>query len=103
MNFECKCCGKCCSNILPLTENEIKTMKKLAKKENKLLLDKDWYMRCPFLNNDNLCDIYENRPTICKEYDCYKFENGLFTNKMLQNIQDNKYRVVNIRKEIFNN
>lgn len=38
MNFEC---GKCCSNFLPLTEIEIKDMKKLAIKENKLLLDKN--------------------------------------------------------------
>lgn len=41
MNFECGKCGKCCSNILPLTEIEIKDMKKLAIKENKLLLDKN--------------------------------------------------------------
>lgn len=26
MNFECGKCGKCCSNILPLTEIEIKDM-----------------------------------------------------------------------------
>jgi Fe-S-cluster containining protein len=30
-NFECKKCGKCCSNYLPLTKEEIKTMKRIKK------------------------------------------------------------------------
>ena len=83
MNFEC---GKCCSNVLPLTEIEIKDMKKLAKKENKLLLDKNWYIRCPFLSYDNKCDIYKNRPKICREY---------------ASVKKDKYRIVDLRKEIF--
>lgn len=102
MNFKCKKCGKCCSNYLPLTENEIKIMKKLAKKENKHLLDKNWYNICPFLNYKNECDIYENRPMICREYDCYKFENVLCSKEMIESAKKEKYRPVNIRKEIFN-
>lgn len=34
MNFECRNCGECCSNYLPLQEKEILIMKQLAKKEN---------------------------------------------------------------------
>lgn len=98
MNFEC---GKCCSNVLPLTEIEIKDMKKLAKKENKLLLDKNWYMRCPFLSYDNKCDIYKNRPRICMEYDCNKFESNVYTEEMLSSVKKDKYRIVDLRKEIF--
>ena len=54
MKFECSKCGKCCSNYLPLQKEEIKTMKKLAIKENKHLLNKDWYNICPFLNYKNV-------------------------------------------------
>ena len=103
MNFKCKRCGKCCSNYLPLTENEIQEMKKTAKKENKHLLDKDWYNTCPFLNYKNECDIYENRPMICREYDCYKFKNCLISKNMIDSTRKEKYRLVDIRKEIFNN
>ena len=78
MNFECRNCGECCSNYLPLQEKEILIMKQLAKKENKHPLRQDWYDRCPFLNGNNRCDIYEDRPMICREYTCYKFENNIY-------------------------
>lgn len=99
--FKCKKCGKCCSNYLPLKQEEIKTMKKLAKKENKLVLDKNYYLRCPFLNNNNTCDIYENRPMICRGYDCNKFEEGKVSQNMIKEIQENSFKLVDVRKEIF--
>lgn len=100
MIFNVKNVGKCCSNYLPLSETEIKEMKKRAIKENKILLDKNWYDICPFLNYRNECDIYENRPLICRKYDCYKFENLVFdyTKEELKI----KRVPVNIRKVIFN-
>lgn len=102
MNFECKKCGKCCSNILPLSVEEIKNIKKIPnKKENKLLVDANWEMRCPFLNSSNKCDIYEERPLICREYDCSKFEQGLYSSEMMEEIKKNKYRVVDMRREFF--
>lgn len=33
--------------------------------------DKDYVLKqapCPFLNTDNYCDIYKDRPTACREY-----------------------------------
>ena len=99
--FECKCCGNCCSNFLPLRKEEIRTMKKLAKKENKHPLIKDWYGRCPFLNNNNKCDIYENRPLICREYTCYKFKNHIYNEEIFKNIPETDFKLTDVRKEIF--
>lgn len=100
-NFECKCCGKCCSNFLPLRKNEIEIMKKMAKKENKHPLRKDWYAICPFLNNNNRCDIYENRPLICREYSCYNYKNHIYNTEAFKNIDSKDFNLTDIRKEIF--
>lgn len=100
-NFECKCCGECCSNFLPLRDNEIKTMRKLAKKENRHPLRNDWYSRCPFLNNNNKCDIYENRPLICREYTCYNYENHIYNTEFFSKIDEKEFNLVDLRKEIF--
>ncbi len=103
MNFKCKCCGECCSNFLPLKQDEIKTMKRLAKKENKHPLIQNWYVRCPFLDNNNKCDIYENRPLICREYTCYNYENGIYNFETFKNTNLDDFKLVDIRKEIFGN
>lgn len=100
-NFECKRCGECCSNFLPLRDNEIKIMKKLAKKENKHPLRKDWYERCPFLNNNNKCDIYENRPIICREFTCYNYEKHIYNTESFKKMKQDEFKLVDIRKEIF--
>ena len=92
--FECKRCGNCCSNFLPLRKEEIHTMKKIAKKENKHPLIKEWYSRCPFLNNNN-------RPLICREYTCYKFENHIYNEEIFKNILETDFKLTDIRKEIF--
>lgn len=97
---KCSCCGKCCSNLLPLTNNEITRLKNLVRKRkikpynNYLLSDCD--LVCPFLDNKNKCIIYEDRPLICKEYTCKKFALGIFTG-----ITPDKYRLINVREEIF--
>lgn len=104
-SFKCKKCGQCCSNYLPLTTEEIKRLKKLAKKENKPIYLKDWKDCCPFLNSKMQCDIYKDRPIICQEYNCYNFENHTYSKRFMQILEkeENKFRLVDIRKEIFNN
>ena len=101
-NFKCGKCGKCCSNYLPLTEKELKIMKKRAIKSNKQSLSKGWYHICPFLNYKNECDIYEDRPMICREFDCFQFNNLLVSKNMIESAKKEKYRLINLRKEIFN-
>lgn len=102
-NFKCKKCGKCCSNFLPLTKEEIERMKRIKEKENKRILEKDWYATCPFLNSKNECDIYEQRPFICRQYDCYKFENHIVDMKEFMKYEAEDFKLVDIRAEIFNN
>ena len=97
----CKQCGKCCSNYLPLTTEEVIGTKKLAKKENKRLLDKDWYNYCPFLNEQNKCDIYDNRPSICKLFTCEKFEKHLFDIEDIRELSKGNRQLVDLRKVIY--
>lgn len=58
-NGECTQCGNCCSNILPMTEDEITTIHKHIKKHhikehrhNYPTATPTMDMTCPFLNDD---------------------------------------------------
>ena len=104
--FKCKRCGKCCSNLLPLSKEDIINIKKNSKElqEHRLLALRDWYMICPFLNHKNQCDIYEFRPTICREFTCQDFEQGNISNKILEEInKGTEYSVTDMREKFFNN
>ncbi|HZI09251.1 MAG TPA: YkgJ family cysteine cluster protein [Myxococcus sp.] len=48
--MECTRCGACC--VAP----------------DIAALDKPLGMRCPHLQEDNLCGVYEQRPAICRDY-----------------------------------
>ena len=79
-NGKCTGCGKCCSNILPMTEKEIVVIRRYIKKRDikecrhgiplaNPILD----MTCPFLNTDKKaekCTIYSVRPAICRCFIC---------------------------------
>lgn len=79
-NGKCTGCGQCCSNILPMTDEEIETIRKYVKKynikENKHLIpltEPIFDMTCPFLDNSKSCEkckIYKVRPKICKDFIC---------------------------------
>lgn len=47
---ECTRCGACC--VAP----------------DIAALDKPLGLRCPHLDQDNLCAVYENRPAVCRSY-----------------------------------
>ena len=81
--FQCKGCGNCCklcknvvwtkgdfdkiSKYLQISHSELK-----RRYDFKFSKRKDREVRlmgtCPFLNEENKCDIYEVRPHICKQY-----------------------------------
>lgn len=71
---ECSKCGNCYSDILPLSDDEIRRIRKYGIKESKHLipvakpvLD----MTCPFRDNGKkICTIYEVRPEICRHFIC---------------------------------
>lgn len=78
-NEACIKCGKCCANILMLSNIEIKIIKEYIEKHkisvinrNSALLKEDVNI-CPFLHKDNnsiYCAIYEVRPSICRSFSC---------------------------------
>jgi Fe-S-cluster containining protein len=72
---KCSSCGQCCSNLLPLSDKEIKVIKQYIKKHNikeqrhNVMVGVD--MTCPFRDEANRkCLIYEIRPQICREFMC---------------------------------
>jgi len=90
--FQCKQCGKCCTEfrLLPLFEWETKELKKIAKekkikisiKPNLYFLDKKsntvfvylygmFNHPCPFLKRKR-CSIYDKRPLICRQFPIFK-------------------------------
>lgn len=73
----CKRCGKCCSNILMVTDEEIANIKEYIKKNNVKIINrnniafKDDVDICPFLSEDNSqCNIYSVRPNMCRCFNC---------------------------------
>lgn len=74
---KCSKCGECCSNLLPLTNAEIRHLREIVKKRKlkphyHILYNAKYDMTCPFLNDQNKCSIYEDRPYICKIFKCDK-------------------------------
>ena len=78
--IDCLQCANCCKNHSPRFKNpDIKRIaKRLRIKEGELVQrylkldsDNDYVLRqqpCPFLADDNTCDIYEDRPSDCARY-----------------------------------
>lgn len=79
-NGKCKQCGGCCSNLLPMTDEEIETIRKYIRryhiKEHKHILplaNPILDLTCPFLNDSKKtekCEIYSVRPKICQDFIC---------------------------------
>lgn len=78
---KCIGCGNCCSNLLPLTNKEIREIKKYIEKHNIKKQDHKLFvlaknqidMMCPFLDDSkpkHKCTIYEVRPFICRDFIC---------------------------------
>ncbi len=77
---DCLTCANCCKTTSPIFYN--RDIERLAKhfkikpgdfieRYLKIDEDKDYVLRqapCPFLNSNNYCSVYENRPNACKEY-----------------------------------
>lgn len=87
---KCIGCGSCCSALLPLSDKEIRIIKKYVKKKkikphrhiavNANAID----LTCPFLDNRKTCekcDIYEVRPKICREFICCQPPSKIKANK----------------------
>ena len=102
---KCSNCGKCCSNLLPLSNQEVNRIKAYIKKhgikEQRHNVANGVDMTCPFRDEANKkCLIYSIRPAICRHFMC---------NQSFEDIQRNKLnyhkinRVVFMRSEFFGN
>ena len=73
----CNNCGRCCANILMLSQNEINIIKNYIKKYNIVptnlnqVFDIEQQNICPFRDiNNKKCKIYKVRPSICQSFNC---------------------------------
>ncbi len=78
--YDCLTCANCCKTTSPLFKT--KDIERLAKylrlKPGEFIdtylhidEDNDYVLQqspCPFLGSDNMCAVYEHRPTACREY-----------------------------------
>lgn len=75
---ECLKCGACCQGFLfsmPVADRTLDLLSAhYGRKYDELRLQLKH--RCVHLAVDNLCKIYEERPTICKEHICRYMKNG---------------------------
>ena len=103
VNGRCAGCGMCCSNLLPLSDDEIERIKKYIKakdiKEQRHNGLDGIDMTCPFRDERNKkCLIYDIRPDICKSFLCNREVSDLEEEKRLIH-RRNKITVM--RKEFF--
>lgn len=78
--FQCKtvCNAECCGNV-PLSKHILKKYRKnIQRKYEKIILDDEMIhpittdCRCIFLNKECHCEIYKERPFVCKIYGTIK-------------------------------
>ena len=104
-NGKCTNCGQCCSDILPVSGSEIKTIKNYIRKhkiqEQKHFAPVAEYFdfTCPFRNNlEKKCVIYEVRPLICRCFKCDNPKNKIESDKKVYRRKNN---VVSMRETFF--
>lgn len=85
VNGRCSGCGRCCSNILPISKREIERIRKYIRKhsiqEQVEVIPpaaQPNMMSCPFRSESKKsCLIYPVRPAICQDYLCSKPAKGV--------------------------
>lgn len=103
---KCSQCGECCGSLLPMTDEEVRSIHRYVKKHGirvrkSILPTSDilFDMTCPFLDvnkKTEKCMIYEKRPYICRTFLCSRRTVPL---EDIDRFSDGKYHVVDMRKE----
>ncbi len=108
-NGRCSGCGNCCSNILPVSDAEVKRIREYIRKhgikeQKKLYANPDSLdMTCPFRDDANRkCTIYEVRPAICRVYKCDNDAKGIRPKELLR-VQKDVDGIVLMRGTFFGN
>jgi Fe-S-cluster containining protein len=102
---KCSQCGECCTNLLPMSDKEIREVKRYILKHrideyrHLLPLTANTYdMTCPFRDNTNKkCTIYEVRPQICRSFICDNEKRARIDRKLISHTR----RIVMVREEFF--
>lgn len=102
----CSNCGSCCSNLLPLSNKEVKIIADYIKKhgvkeyKRRFPTAKNFSdLSCPFRDDtEKKCLIYPVRPAICREFQCDKPKNKIYADR---NMFHKKYDVVMMRETFF--
>lgn len=107
---KCSMCGECCSNVLPITDHELKRIKQYVKSHHikdqsiKVISSDAVNMMCPFRDEGSRkCVIYGIRPMICKEFRCDKPSKGKYSEGMMKYYNKYEVNLVFMREEIFGN
>lgn len=89
----CSECGQCCSALLPLSNKEIKNIKRYVDKKHlkphkhgSVFSNEPFDLTCPFLDTskkEHKCDIYQVRPEICRVFKCNQPPSKVKKNKEL--------------------
>ena len=102
-NGECTCCGNCCSNLLPMTDDEISIIKQYikshgVKEQKRNFLNANIDLTCPFLDDskEKKCTIYEVRPRVCRDFICCPEKRPPVDFKFAM-----QCRPINVRSEFF--
>lgn len=102
---KCSGCGACCTDLLPLSDAEVRRIKSYVKNHNikeqrhTILVETD--LTCPFRDDVNQkCLIYSIRPAICRSFVCNKKPDE---NTMVRDNLHKINRVVCMRNEFFGN
>lgn len=85
---KCSNCGQCCSDILHLSKEEIKTIKDYLKVHKLEQCNKgENNLNCPFRDDFmKKCNIYEVRPEICRVFKCNKTSEDAFLTREFTNL-----------------
>ena len=99
-NGKCTSCGNCCTALLPMTKEELKTIQRFVKRKH-LQIEKhegaDFDFTCPFRNEEKkICMIYTIRPQICRDFKCDKPQKKVDETKEHYSY-DNRFSVCNLR------
>ena len=83
VNGECIGCGECCSNLLPMTDREVKKIRKVVRKNQLKPINhvpvpmvNAYDNLCPFRDDsrgDKKCVIYNIRPWVCRSFKCDQY------------------------------
>ena len=96
-NGKCSNCGQCCSDLLPLSEREVRDIKAYMKKhpikEQRHNAATGVDLTCPFRDErTRKCLIYNVRPAVCRTFVC---------NQPLPEMERNKMRFHTVNKVVF--